>query len=475
MQGFGQTRRLTLMDLVIRLAMELSEPQRGTWTDVKYEYDTENKQDLNELAWMINIAQDFTCRHLYDKSFAFFESEFHHPVVPHVGKYRLPGDFVAIESVFHHRGQDYCEVTETNIKEFEKHDSYGSIKTHISPYGKEDFYSYYEVRGNIGETIHSDQVTENSLTTVKGDFDTDVIRVGDTLQNEIDGSVGEITSVSETEVEIDMLSGGRTNVFQEGDPYSIESAAQPYECLRIYPRVQSVGEDTLWEGSADRVTVAYPRSVTRIKFRLDAIPPTLNPRTARIYIMVQEADSNVVASGFLTEPLEAGENVVDMVGEIEGETEYYVRGTTHDYLEDPPGMRIQGTQFVPDSVEVFEATGRDTLAITYTRLPKPMVKYDSANDSYSFDAGAVCEFPPYCADAIIGYAKILAYQKKSGMPHVDENLMSGFRLAIEAILQVLRKRGESGNKNMFTNPHSTSRVGGHPYVYPGFTNEVIFP
>ena len=62
------------------------------------------------------------------------------------------------------------------------------------------------------------------------------------------------------------------------------------------------------------------------------------------------------------------------------------------------------------------------------------------------------------------------------MPRVDENLMSAFRLAVEDILHFLRTRGESGSKNMFTNPHSTGGNNVRPWgVYPGFTDTVLFP
>ena len=269
MQGFGANRRLTLMDLVNRLALELSEPARGTWKDVTYQYDLNNTQHLNELAWLINMAQDYTCRHLYDKSFAFFESEFQHPILPNANKYRLPENFIAMESVFHHRGQDFCEVMEANIKEYEKLDGYNGYIGYggYGTYPKDNFYSYYEVRGNIGTIVYQGQVASDAMsheTVIVGTFDTAKILVGDTLYNEIDGSTGQIMEITNSRLEVDELSGGRSNTFEPGDAYHIESALQPYECMRVFPVVSKIQEMSLHNGKPDGWEVKFPRQVTRV-------------------------------------------------------------------------------------------------------------------------------------------------------------------------------------------------------------------
>ena len=463
MQGFGSNRRLTLMDLVARLAMELSEPQRGTWQDVEYQYDLNNTQDLNELAWFVNIAQEFTCRQLYDKSFAFFESEFQHTILPGSNKYRLPSDFLAIESVFHYRGQDFCEMMETNIKEFERRSGYGSY---------DSFYSYYEVRGNVGTIVHTGQVPSSAASsedTIAGSFDTTQVFVGDTVFNEIDGSTGQITSVTAAQIEVDQLSGGRTNTFEGSDPYYIESSTQPYECMRVFPIVSKVQEHSVHKGKPDNWESKYTRNITRLNFNIKSIPSDVNPNTERIYVTVQKADNTVAASGYLTKELKVGENSADMVGEIEGETKYFVRCAPKT-----------ASAFSPDKVEVFEAVGKDFLQITYTRLPKPMVKrsIDNIPDGESiFDPDAICEFPTYMADAIIAYAKILALQKKTGTAQVDPNSMSSFHLAVENILHLLRTRGESGNKNSFLNTEQAAGGRSHPWGsgWSGWTDTVLFP
>ena len=77
--------------------MRLSETSEGTWGNVDYfeggtidedgEFvaDDPNSDEgwevrINELSVILNEAQDYVCKHLYDIDFAFFESEIHLPL-----------------------------------------------------------------------------------------------------------------------------------------------------------------------------------------------------------------------------------------------------------------------------------------------------------------------------------------------------------------------------------------------------------
>ena len=148
------------MDLVTRLRMRLSEPHLGTWGVVDYEYNDEHNQEgVNELALMLNEAQEYLCRDLYDKSFAFFESQFQHPIIPKSDKYVMPSNFMAIESVFQRNGSDFSELTEANIKELLKNDAYGTYSYYNNNYlYNGQWYTHYEIRGNAGTTVAEGQI-----------------------------------------------------------------------------------------------------------------------------------------------------------------------------------------------------------------------------------------------------------------------------------------------------------------------------
>ena len=481
MQGFGDSRRLTLIDLVTRLRMRLSEPNVGTWGVVTYEFDEEvdgdgnlvNKQEVNELVLMLNEAQDFLCRDLYDREFAFFESEFRHPIIPMATQITLPPNFMAIESAFHYQNGEFTELEQAKIKHLLRYDEYGN-SAYFSQGG---YYLYYEVRGNMGETIHEEQIpiteesSEDTATYTMAMSDKTVF-VGDTVCNETDGSTGQIVEKHISTIVVDLLSGGRTNTFEPGDIYSIETAAQPYESLNLYPRLTSILENKLWEGLAGGWKVEYPRKPTRIRFRLNKIPEGINPETVRILLAVQKSgETEAAVSGVLSAELKQGWNDVFVSGELEGKEKYYVKCYTNDYNS----IDETGHTFTPDRVEVYQATGKDFLSIAYTRLPKPMGAYDNAGN-FEFHPNTVCEFPPYCAEALIAYARQLAYMKKSGMGSMHQGMLVEYKSHVEDILKFLRKRGESGNRhNMFTNTHTHSGGNKHPYVLPGFTNDVRFP
>jgi len=457
MQGFDTTRRLTLLDLVARLRMRLSEPHPGTWGTVEYSYDESESQEINELMLMINEAQEYLCRDLYDRKFAFFETEFQHPAYPETTHYLLPPNFMAIESIFHHKGTDFSELNESHIKELQKYDAYGSY----AYYSYGDFYSHYEVRGNMGETLFEGQVplaASSSETDVSAidDLASDV-QVGDTVTNVTDGSVGEIIEKTANGFSVDALTGGRTDTFEPGDIFCIESQFHPYEQLHVWPKIRSVQEDSLYEGEADNGwKLETPHNPTRLRFRVDTLPSDINAKTDRLFAVIQAAgETEASVSGVVNQELTREWNTVDVSGSLLGDTRYYASVVTND-----------GTaKFTPARIELYESTGKDYLKVTYTRLPRPLQKPDD-----------ICEFPPYCSHAILAYARLLAYMKKTGMPQVDPNMLSDYKSKVEDIQMFLRKRGESGNShNMFTNPHSQSQSFRHPWVYPGFTTDVRFP
>ena len=473
MQGFGDSRRLTLIDLVVRLRMRLSEPNAGTWGTVVYEFGDvdesgmpKNTQEINELVIMLNEAQDYLCRDLYEKEFALFESTYRHPIVPHSDKYTLPPDFLATESVFHRKGRDFVELQEEKIKHLQRNDEYGNF-TYFSNDG---YYLYYEVRGNMGEDVYNGQVpldTPSSPNRVPYTPGTENIYVGDIVINDTDKSSGRIMQIDANSIMVDMLVGGRSNTFEPGDMFLVETAAQPYEALNLYPKIKTVLEDNIHTGAPDNWMIKRTQKPTRINVRVDRIPETIDPSEARVFLVVQSSESSdPVVSGVFEGELIQGWNNVSVSGELSPNTPYYVTCATND----------SEVSFKPGRVEIFQATNKDYLDIAYTRLPRPMGSYSRTGSGvFEFNPEAVCEFPPYCAEAILAYARQLAYMKKSGVGMMNPGMLAEYMAHVEQITKVLKKRGESGNnKNMFTNSHAKSSNARSGWVPPGFTTDVRF-
>ena len=503
MQGLDLNRRLTLKDLVTRLRLKLSEPQPGTWGTVHYHFGDEDVEELtvsdvdeifpdenpiqtvNELALILNESQDLVCRDLYDRDYAFFETEIRIPTAINTDTYILPGDFMAEESVFHFRGKDFCELEEATLRELKKLDAYGSYS-----YGYNNFYSNYEIRGNAGTVIYQDQICRNSEDTIYADdhdddeppFDPEKINYGDLVNNLSDGSVARVEGATNNSIKIDYLVNGKINKFLIGDVYQVVTASQPFEVLNVWPRIRTLKEDNVYSGDPNTVSVDFTRDVTRIRFNVVDLPSNVNMKRSRAYVGIQDGDGNRAATGVIFEPLEKQWNTAVIMGELEVDTEYYTEVVMRNEAPEevyeegdtiPEGSSVGDlkpvdefidTEIEINRVEIYENTGNNHLDLAYTRLPTPMTHADY-----------VCEFPPYIMPALIAYAKVVAYQKKTGMPQVDENMYSEYNDQVSRIETFLRKRGPSGNKNMFTNPHTTTgRSVNNRWIAAGWTNEIYF-
>ena len=490
---WGDQRRFTLQDLMVQMRMALSEPHSGSLGTVVYDVDADfganvtdfdlegvpepNRYAVNELALMLNLAQIFTVRDLYDRGFAFPEVTIQEPVRKGMNSVKLPGDFMAIEKIFHYFGKHKREVEETAIKQLE--DSYDYTYNVQSSYSSNRLFSFFEVRGNSGDELVSGQVLPEDVlgyddAIVISEADALKVHVGDFVMNETDGSSTRISNKNSPSggkviLDLDELMGGRTDTFESLDFFSIQSAAQPYECLNLWPPMLQVKEDTVYQGDPDGWVVEDYTFPTRLRFYVPNRPDKIHPYKSRIYIAVQydstpDADTPTferIAGGSLASEWENGWNEVDLLAEddFEPNTQYYVRAMTNDFNEEAG----TGVEFKPDQIEVFSAARDNYMRITYTRLPYPMLRPD-----------AICELPQYLIDCVLEYAKALAYMKKKDMDAPDASLMAAYEAKIEPALRFLRKRGGSGNKNMFTNPANRSsgygyRRYGLNYVAPGFT------
>lgn len=484
---WGDERRQTLQDLMVRLRMALSEPHSGSWGTVVYDVDKDfnanvtdfdldgvpdpDKYSVNELALMLNDAQVYTVMYLYDRGYAFPEVKWRVPVRRGMKSVVLPGDFMAMESVFHFCGRDKHEVEETTVKELE--DTYSQSTYYTS----DRFFTYYEVRGNAGYTVVSGQVRADDvldyddalqLPTVE---DAAKVSVGDFVANATDGSSARVIGINGRILNLSELVGGRTDTFEALDFYEVQSAAQPFEVLRLWPEAKNVKEAQIYQGVPQGWTVAEWVEPTRLRFRLDFLPEGIHPRKARIYVAIltdttPDADTPTfqrVAGGGLAAELQDDWNEVDILAEDDFQPgkQYYVSVMTNDYSE----ANETGYLITPERVEIYEADKDNFLENTYTRLPIPMLTPES-----------LFELPPFLTPAVLEYAKMLAYQKKSQKPEIDLAMMSGFKMYIEDSKGFLRTRGPSGPGNVFKNPAGRGRSRFYGFTIPqGYTNRVYFP
>ena len=490
---WGDERRFTLKDLMVRLRMAFSEPHSGAWGTVVYDVDKDfnanitefdltsvqtpdpDKYAVNELALMLNDAQVYVVTDLYDRGYAFPEVDHRIPVYRGMTEAILPGDFMAMESVFHVCGTYRCRVDEASVKELQDSYPYGTS------YSSERAFCYYEVRGNAGLEVASGQIPHGDVL----DYDdalkvplsaTEKIAVGDYVLNETDGSSARIMSFDAPEgdkvvLQLSELMGGRSDTFESLDFYSIQSAAQPFEKLNLWPRLKYVREECIYKGEPLGWVLNEYRTPTRMTFQIDALPEGLgNPRLARVLVAIREdatpdADPTfeLVASGALTSEIQAGVNDVNLLIERDfvPEKQYYVTITTNNYNPDTgAGVRLE-----PRRIELYEAEKDNYLKTRYTRLPNPMLTPD-----------ALCELPPYLVPAQLEYAKLMGYAKKTGKPDIDESMLGAYEMQISKRLSFLRKRGESGPGNIFTTPRGPGRrfTRSGFLIPPGYTDDVRF-
>lgn len=454
--GTEISRRFTLDDLIVSLRFAVSEPNDGTWGVV--EYGNEEVPDelisIDELTMVINASQDYTCRDLYDRDFAFFESTFRHFTCPLVTEYPLPGDFMAEEKVVHYHGSDFCQLDQTNLKEIEKLGSYGAYENYTG------FYTNYEVRGNVADIIYEGRITEHNKdilidTARKEKFD-NRLRPGDIVMNVTDESVGTVMEIEENKVTVDGLRDGRRDEFLKRDCYKITTKEQPYELLKVWPAVANVYDSEIYNGLPENIIVKECEKLSRIRFYVKELPEGIRAQKTRVHISVVNEDGEPRAIGDLRKELILDWNTVFLEGEINPDETYEIVVSTEE----------DDKTFVPERVELFSHLEEDFIEIDYTRLPTPMVYSNS-----------VCEMPNYTIPAILAYAKAVCYQKKSGMPVLNDQMLVEYHTERDKIVSMLRRRGESGNRNIFRSPHTgvgqthqNSRG-----IYPGWTDIVIFP
>ena len=487
---WGQKRRYELQDLMVLLRMAFSEPHSGAWGTVVYDIDKDFSADItdfnlqpdtpepdkyavNELAVMLNISLIYVVRDLYDRGFAFPEVSYRIPVTYGMATAQLPGDFMAMESLFHQCGREKREVEPSIIKELE--DSY----TSGSFYTTEKYFYNYEIRGNAGEEIVSGQLDPDAVLDDEDDAlklsadEIEKVSVGDFVANETDNSSGRVTEIDETEniLYLDVLEGGRTDTFEAYDFYSIQTASQHYECLRLWPQMNQMKEDMVFQGDPVGMQVKKWTYPTRLRFRIDALPSGLNPRRLRVMSAIQydttpeqeDPTYGSIAAGSLSEQVEVGWNEMRIYAEDDFDPAvfYHLSVITNDY-----DGADEGHKFEVSRAELFSAQRDNYLKSVYTRLPLPMLVPTD-----------ICELPPYLVGAVVEYAKLLGYQKLTGNPTFNTNMLSSYEYEVSKALKFLRKRGESGNSNFLKNTVSRGNRGHRGYGFhipQGYTSLVYF-
>ena len=470
--GFGDSMRVTLQTLIIMLRMRLSEPTEGLWGIVEY---TDDELEVDELSFLLNEAQVYVCRDLYERGFAFFESEVKLSVKPGETQYVLPADFMAPQSIFQFRGDESCKLSPGVIKSLEEMFPQGRKR-----YQTNGYYSHYEVRGNeaspepafetqISIPYDDDDYPNRMLTD--DDVEEAGIDVGDTLYNVMDGSSGRITDISVWDdnndywvIEVNGLSGGRTDTFELLDYITVQNPRQPYEVLNVYPPVHKISENEVHNGLPTFYVADYV-TADRLLFAISKTPEGIHPIRDRVYISIVDDDGETIASGGVTAPLNTQNNKVEFGGRVylEPEVKYHIVGANPTFVDNAISME---NSFQPESVQVYGNNREDYIRLKYTRMPTPMTKMTS-----------ICEFPPYLHPPVIAAASVIAEQKKSGQIVVDLTLSSIYNEEIAKALSFLNKRGESGPYNVFKdNPRNrTKRYTSNGVLIPdGYTDTVIF-
>lgn len=490
--AWGADRRFRLQDLMVLARMELSEPHAGSLGTVIYDVDQDfnagsdtfeavNPEEyaVNELAFMINFSQVYVARDLYDRGYKFPTSEYREPVHRNMDTVRLSGDFMAIESIFHRCGQYGQPVDESNIKELQS--SYSRLGSVSNAYTSHNLFKFYEIRGNMGTTLVSDQLLADDVldeddALIVSASDAAKVSIGDFVLNETDGSSARIERIENVSPEkqklvLSELVGGRTDTFEALDFYSIQSAAQPFECIQLWPKMVWNGEQ-VYAGDPNKIFVKDYTCPSLLRFRMDTRPDGIHPLKTRLYVALQkdttpdatEPTWEQVGGGGLAAEFKTGWNEVEIFVEddLVPKQQYYVVVMTNDFDEDTD----TGISFSPCRVELYSLPKSNYLEIEQTRLPIPMLTLD-----------AMCELQPYLIPCVIEYVKVMAYMKIKDMAAPDPGLLAAYEAEIVKSTRFMRKRTETSGANMFRNPSSFGRASGvyaGMVVPPGWTNKILF-
>ena len=407
-------------DLRNRIGEQATADDSGFWSDA-------------EIAYYLNRAQNVVADDLTDQDTPWASTRpWRLHTLGGVSEYMLPRDFLQIRSVTHFRSDGRkCQLRPANVRSMQNND----IESDTT-----DFYSFYQIDGEIDSTFVTEGIATGGSTTTMVDTDPLVdlagVRIGMTIFNLDDNEASAIVTnvdISTGTVTFKDWAGGSRDIFSAGDRYRISSAERTREVMLVYPKLAS-HEPLATEGTADNIVVEVDTEIADVTVNLGSLNPAWHSETSVRWAITPVSNVNqVVAEGNIHDP-KLGANPADAT------RNFILRaGTTY---------QIHGFGGYLSSVELL-AQSTDYLEIQYVPYPRPMLNERS-----------VCELRAYQLESMLRKAKRYAMEKRDPASMYLIQLDGEYEQSIQQCKETQANRQEGGQRYVDENMRDV------PYVDP---------
>lgn len=226
----------TLQNFKTRVRLRIGELTNGTFGIEDYEDDKE----VDELKITINEAQISVCRDLFTQQWMPFRRlGTSIPVISGQTFYTLPKDYIQLVDIYHKKeDQPPLPLKPKILSNYRGQDQNAAF---------DGYFQYYEVSGQVGEILAEGVVTwiDENFQFAADEVSLTHVRIGDIVTNLTDGSQGVITEFGSGIAKLgDGLYGGRSNLMQYGDEFTIQSREETRFNLEVWPEI-SIEEPAL--------------------------------------------------------------------------------------------------------------------------------------------------------------------------------------------------------------------------------------
>ena len=417
----------SLDDLKILLRQRLGEPQIGAISNsVAY---TDPTRTVDELLDFVNRAQKKVAEDSISQGHSILQGSTKIAVEPDIYEYALPSDFISVLELYQYHDTTFYRVDQHPLSGLRNHFTPGStaaIYTHFDVYG---VTSEILGEGVVTSTSISNTVFTDALASFSASGPTGISVSEDMIYNLTDDSVGTITGLTSTTLTASSgLSGGKTNMWQQGDRYQAQRGNETLQVLNMYPPVSAGDtENIVSETDATAVSAAYGTfSLTdeAVLYSVEAYiasavtgPVTVEIRNTSDAVIARAAFDSASTSAY-------NEAVFEYSYRLAKSTTYRVELTDGANANIPFLSTAAFTKF-----KVNGYTGNEYLDLYYARYPRP----------YSSTFTGACEIPEWGIEAVILYAEYMALLKiNGGRNNMATQALNDYK---GEIANILRQRG----------------------------------
>ena len=417
----------SLDDLKILLRQRLGEPQIGAISNsVAY---TDPTRTVDELLDFINRAQKKVAEDSISQGHSILQGRTKIAVEPDIYEYALPSDFISVLELYQYHDTTFYRVDQHPLSGLRNHFTPGStaaIYTHFDVYG---VTSEILGEGVVTSTSISNTVFTDALASFSASGPTGISVSEDMIYNLTDDSVGTITSLTSTTLTASSgLSGGKTNMWQQGDRYQVQRGNETLQVLNMYPPVSAGDtENIVSETDATAVSAAYGTfSLTDEAVLYSVEAYIASAVTGPVTVEVQDNSGTVITRAAFDSASTSAYNeaVFEYSYRLAKSTTYRVE------LSDGAGANIpflSTAAFTKFKVNGY--TGNEYLDLYYARYPRP----------YSTTFTGSCEIPEWGIEAVILYAEYMALLKiNGGRNNMATQALNDYK---GEIANILRQRG----------------------------------